>query len=44
MADDDRIREFLKLRKQVKDDPKRIAAVIQKKMMSDGGQLCVLEV
>jgi|TARA_E500000075_G_scaffold102875_1_gene94894 hypothetical protein len=35
MADDDRIREFLKLRKQVKDDPKRIAAVIQKKMMSD---------
>ncbi|MFZ9022327.1 MAG: hypothetical protein ACO2ZA_04445 [Litorivicinaceae bacterium] len=35
MADDDRIREFLKLSKQVKDDPKRIAAVIQKWMASD---------
>ena len=35
MADDDRIREFLKLRKQVKDDPKRTAAVIRKWMASD---------
>jgi len=35
MADDDRIREFLKLSKQAKDDPKRIAAVIRKWMASD---------
>jgi hypothetical protein len=35
MADDDRIREFLKLSKQVKDDPKRIATVIRKRMASD---------
>jgi len=35
MADDDRIREFLKLRKQVKEDPERIAGVIRKWMASD---------
>ena len=35
MADDDRIREFLKLREQVKQDPRRIAGVIKKWMSED---------
>jgi flagellar biosynthesis/type III secretory pathway M-ring protein FliF/YscJ len=35
MADDDRIKEFLKLRKQVKENPKHIAGVIRKWMASD---------
>ena len=35
MADDDRIREFMKLQKQIKDNPKRIAAFIKKSMGKD---------
>ncbi|MEL0223171.1 MAG: hypothetical protein VXA12_02870 [Gammaproteobacteria bacterium] len=35
MADEDRIREFLKLQKQIKQDPKRIAAVIKQWMAED---------
>jgi len=35
MADEDRIREFLKLQKQIKQDPKRIAAVIKQWMVED---------
>jgi flagellar biosynthesis/type III secretory pathway M-ring protein FliF/YscJ len=35
MADEDRIKEFLKLQKQIKRDPKRIAAVIKQWMAED---------
>ena len=35
MADEDRIKEFLKLQKQIKQDPKRIAAVIKQWMAED---------
>jgi len=35
MADEDRIKEFLKLQKQIKQDPKRIAAVIKQWMTED---------
>jgi flagellar biosynthesis/type III secretory pathway M-ring protein FliF/YscJ len=35
MPEDDRIKEFLKLQKQIKQDPKRIAAVIKKWMAED---------
>jgi flagellar biosynthesis/type III secretory pathway M-ring protein FliF/YscJ len=35
MADHDRIKEFLKLRKQVRDNPKRIAGAIRQWMASD---------
>ena len=35
MADDDRIREFMKLQKQIKDNPKHIAAFIKKSMGKD---------
>jgi len=35
MADEDRIKEFLKLQKQIKQDPKRIASVIKQWMAED---------
>jgi flagellar biosynthesis/type III secretory pathway M-ring protein FliF/YscJ len=35
MADEDRIKEFLKLQKQIKQDPKRIATVIKQWMAED---------
>ena len=35
MADEDRIKEFLKLQKQIRQDPKRIAAVIKQWMAED---------
>ena len=35
MADEDRIKEFLKLQKQIKRDPKRIAAAIKYGMAED---------
>ena len=35
MADDDRIREFVKLQKKIKDNPKQIAAFIKKSMGKD---------
>ena len=35
MADDDRIREFAKLQKKIKDNPKQIAAFIKKSMGKD---------
>ena len=35
MTDEDRINEFVKLQKQVKQDPKRIAAVIKRWMAED---------
>ena len=35
MTDEDRISEFVKLQKQIKQDPKRIAAVIKRWMAED---------
>ena len=35
MADDDRIREFAKLQKKIKANPKQIAAFIKKSMGKD---------
>lgn len=35
MADKDRIKEFVKLQKQIKQNPKRIAAVIKRWMAED---------
>jgi flagellar biosynthesis/type III secretory pathway M-ring protein FliF/YscJ len=35
MSDDDRIREFLKLRAEVQQNPKRIAGVIKKWISDD---------
>ena len=35
MTDEDRINEFVKLQKQIKQDPKRIAAVIKRWMAED---------
>jgi len=35
MTDKDRINEFIKLQKQIKQDPKRIAAVIKRWMAED---------
>jgi flagellar biosynthesis/type III secretory pathway M-ring protein FliF/YscJ len=35
MADEDRIKEFLKLQNQIKQDPKRIASVIKQWMAED---------
>ena len=35
MVNDDRIKEFLKLKKQIKEDPERIAGVIRKWMAAD---------
>ena len=35
MADEDRIKEFVRLQKQIKQNPKRIAAVIKRWMAED---------
>ena len=35
MADKDRIKEFVKLQKQIKQNPKRIATVIKRWMAED---------
>ena len=35
MADEDRIKEFVKLQKQIKQDPRRIATVIKRWMAED---------
>ena len=35
MTDEDRINEFVKLQKQIKQDPKRIAGVIKRWMAED---------
>ena len=35
MADEDRIKEFLKLQKQIKRDPKRVAAMIKQWMAEE---------
>ena len=35
MADNDRIKEFVKLQKQIKQNPKRIAGVIKRWMAED---------
>ena len=35
MADEDRIKEFVKLQKQIKQDPRRMAAVIKRWIAED---------